>query len=106
MRKKLLLILFISVSSIVFSQELTIEKLTAAPNPFKTQTNIAFTSNVNENVIFIVKNVLGKTVHRTTYKTKIGKNKIPFSKGNLETGIYIYSIRTKKKIISKRFVIQ
>lgn len=106
MIKKLLFILFLSISSIVFSQEETIKKLSAAPNPFTNSTKITFNSTNNSKVIFNVKNVLGKTVFKKTFTSKLGKNSIPFYKNNLPTGIYIYSIQDKKKIISKRFVIK
>lgn len=106
MKKTLLIIVFIAFSTLGFSQEKSLEELSAAPNPFKMETNISFTAKNKEKVVFLVKNILGKTVHKEEITTKIGKNKIPFSKGNLQTGIYIYSIQTKEDLISKRFVIQ
>ena len=106
MVKKLLFILFISISSIIFSQEKNIEKLSAAPNPFRNSTKITFNSTNNTTVLLSVKNVLGKTVYKKKFKTKIGNNSIPFYKNDLATGMYIYSIQDKKKIISKRFVIK
>ena len=106
MTKKLLFIFMLSLSSIAFSQEKSIEKLAAAPNPFSVSTKITFQATKNSNVFLTVKNILGKTVHKEVFKAKIGKNSIPFSKGNLNAGIYIYSIQNEKKIVSKRFVIQ
>lgn len=110
MIKKILFVLCFSVVSISFSQEKSLEKslekLTAAPNPFKTTTNISFSSSKKSNVIFTVRNILGKTIHKQVFKTKIGKNNIPFSKGKLKTGVYIYAIQNDQKIISKRFVIK
>jgi hypothetical protein len=106
MIKKLLFILFLTISSIGFSQEKSLDKLSAAPNPFTNSTKITFKNTINSPIIFTVKNVLGKTVYKKTLKAKIGNNSIPFSKGDLKTGIYIYSIHNKEKIISKRFVIK
>lgn len=106
MIKKLLLILFISVTTIVSSQEKSISNLSAAPNPFNISTQITFTSSKTSNVIFTIINVLGKTVHKKVFKAKKGLNNIPFSKGNLNTGVYIYSLQNETKIISKRFVIK
>lgn len=106
MTKKLLFILMFSISSMVFSQEKSIDKLTAAPNPFSVSTKITFQATHNSKVFLTVKNILGKTVHREIIKTKIGNNSIPFSKGKLNAGIYIYSIQNEQKIVSKRFVIQ
>ena len=106
MIKKILFILFLFISIIGFSQEKSIDKLSAAPNPFTNSTKITFNSFNNSTIILSVKNVLGKTVFKKTIKTKIGKNSIPFYKNDLSRGMYIYSIQDKKKIISKRFVIK
>jgi hypothetical protein len=106
MVRKLLFILILTISSIGFSQEKSIEKLSAVPNPFTNSTKITFKSIDNSPVIFTVKNILGKTVFKKSLKTAAGNNLIPFYKGNLKTGMYIYSIQNKDQIISKRFVIK
>jgi hypothetical protein len=106
MIKKILFILFLLLSVNGFSQEKSIDKLSAAPNPFTNSTKITFTTTSSSSIILSVKNILGKTVFKKTYQTKLGKNSIPFYKNNLSTGMYIYSIQDKKKIISKRFVIK
>jgi hypothetical protein len=106
MIKKLLFTFLFLSSLIIYSQEKVVENLTAAPNPFSHSTTITFETKNNSKIIFSVKNVLGKTVYKEIIKTKTGKNKIPFSKGNLKTGIYIYTLQSKEKIISKRFVIK
>lgn len=105
MVKKLLFILFLSFSTVVFSQK-TLQKLAAAPNPFITKTTIKFTTTKNQPVYLIVKNVLGKTVFSKTYAAKIGKNSFVFNRNNLQSGMYIYAIRSRNEIISKRFVIK
>lgn len=106
MIKKLLFIFILSISFVGFSQEKTINTLSAAPNPFTNSTKITFNSINTSDVYFTVKNVLGKTVYKKTIKAKIGKNSLNFYKDNLVTGMYIYSIQNKKKVISKRFVIK
>ena len=106
MIKKILFILFLSSVSLGSSQEKSIDNLSAVPNPFTNSTKISFTSSSNSTIFFTVKNVLGKTVFRKRIETKLGKNKIPFYKNNLPTGMYIYSIQDKKKTISKRIVIK
>ncbi|WP_299668665.1 T9SS type A sorting domain-containing protein [uncultured Polaribacter sp.] len=106
MIKKILFIFLLSVSFIGFSQEKAINTLSAAPNPFTNTTKITFSATVDASIIFTVRNVLGKTVFKKTYKIKKGKNSIPFYKNDLATGMYIYSVQNKKKVISKRFVIK
>jgi hypothetical protein len=106
MIKKLLFIFFLGSALVGYSQAKSIDKLAAAPNPFTNNTNITFTTTNTSTIILNVRNVLGKVVFKKSYKTKIGKNTITFYKNDLATGIYVYSIQDKKKIISKRFVIQ
>jgi hypothetical protein len=106
MIKRILFILFLCISTVSFSQEKSIEKLSAAPNPFTNSTKITFNSKNIGSVFFKVKNVLGKTVHNKQHKVTKGKNTIPFSKGVLLPGMYIYTIQDTKSIVSKRFVIK
>ncbi|MDG1529636.1 MAG: T9SS type A sorting domain-containing protein [Polaribacter sp.] len=105
MVKKLLFILFLSFSTAVFSQK-KLQKLSTAPNPFLTKTTIKFTITKSQPVILVVRNVLGKTVFQKTYTAKVGKNLIVFNRNNLQSGMYIYAIRSSNEIISKRFVIK
>lgn len=106
MMKKLLFTFFLCSAFTLFSQEKSIDKISVAPNPFKNTTKITFSSNSNLPLVFTVKNVLGKTVFTQKVNVIKGKNSIPFSKGNLSRGIYIYTLQNKKQITSKRFVIQ
>ena len=106
MTKKLLFILLLSVSFIGFSQEKILKSLSTAPNPFTINTKIVFSSSFDSSIQLTVINILGTTVFKKTYKTKVGKNIIPFYKNNLAPGMYIYSIQFSNQIISKRFVIK
>jgi len=106
MIKKLLFILFLSICKIGFSQEKSIEKLSAAPNPFTNSTKITFDATSNSDIIFKVLDVLGKTVYEEKVKASAGSNSFTFEKGNVLSGIYIYTLQDKESIISKRFVIK
>ena len=106
MTKKLLFILLLSVSFVGFSQEKILKSLSTAPNPFTNSTQIVFSSSFDSSIQLKVINIIGATVVKKTYKTKVGKNIIPFYKNNLAPGIYIYSIQCSNQIISKRFVIK
>lgn len=106
MTKKLLFVLLLLVYFIGFSQEKTLKSLSSTPNPFTNTTQIAFSSSFDSSIQLTVINILGTTVFKKTYKTKVGKNIIPFYKNNLVSGMYIYSIQYSNKIISKRFVIK
>ena len=105
MVKKLLLITFLCLSTLVFSQK-KLTRLAAAPNPFYNSTSISFNATAKQPVFLIIKNVLGKTVYKKTLTTKIGKNTFRLNRNNLQSGMYIYAIRSRKEVISKRFVIK
>jgi hypothetical protein len=106
MIKKLLFILLLSIPFLGFSQEKNITNISTAPNPFTNSTEITFNAPLEASIILKVRNILGKTVFKKTYTAKSGKNNITFYKNDIATGMYIYSIQNKNKIISKRFVIQ
>ena len=82
------------------------QKLSAYPNPFTTETKITFESTSPQTITLSVRNVLGKTIYRKQIKVKRGKNSIPFQKDNLRSGMYIYAIQNSKELVSKRFVIK
>ena len=105
MVKRLLLITFLCFTTVVFSQK-TLQKLSAAPNPFYSSTKISYNSTLKQPVFLVIKNVLGKTVYKKVYTTKVGKNTITFNRNGLQSGMYIYAIRSRKEVISKRFVIK
>ena len=97
MIKRIILTFLLFCTFIVYAQQKPIEEISAAPNPFKISTKITFKSNSNTNVIFTVKNVLGKTVFTKKVSATKGKNSITFSKVNLSKGIYIYIYTSKQK---------
>jgi len=105
MIKKLLCISFLLLSLLCFSQK-SVAKLSAAPNPFTNITHIHFEANNSQSVYFVVKNILGKTVFKKSYRAKKGKNSFAFYRNNLQSGMYIYLIQSSKNLISKRFVIR
>lgn len=105
MIKKVLFILFLLISTIGFSQK-SLTKLSAVPNPFVLETKITFVSDSNQIIVFSVKNVLGRTIYTRRHKITKGKNSILFSKNDLRSGVYIYTIQNSKELVSKRFVIK
>jgi hypothetical protein len=120
MVKKLLAILFIlTFSTAIFAQDDDakdleilqgalngIHEVVASPNPFSVTTRIRFFSDEEYEMDFMVKDLLGNTMHAEKLKSKKGNNSIIFFRNDLESGIYIYSLKTKSKIISKRIVIK
>ncbi|TVZ57176.1 putative secreted protein (Por secretion system target) [Lutibacter sp. Hel_I_33_5] len=106
MIKKLLFISFLLIATIGFAQQKSISKLVTTPNPFTEKTTIHFNATSTQKITLSVSNILGKVVYKKIHKVKKGKNSIPFSRNNLQTGMYIYVLQNHKEIISKRFVIK
>jgi len=118
MVKKLLLFIFlVSIYSTVFSQQdenntvvtdstMVIKNIVASPNPFSVTTKIKFNTEAVHEVEFSVKDLIGNIVYIKKHTTKIGLNTIAFYRDKLDSGIYIYSIKTNNEIISKRIVVK
>ncbi|MCB0460786.1 MAG: T9SS type A sorting domain-containing protein [Flavobacteriaceae bacterium] len=117
MVKKLLLFIFLSTLSLsAFAQQKETDKkpesvtvikdVVATPNPFSVTTKVRFTAMAEFEVEFSVKDLIGNVVYAQKYTTKVGANTIPFYRDKLDSGIYIYSIKSSTEIISKRIVIK
>lgn len=118
--KKLLILAFLLVYTYSFAQisnekdsfvsknnkQVSITSLAASPNPFNTSTTIRFTSTKNQQTLFTIKNLLGKTVFQITIDAKSGVNSFLFERNDLLKGMYVYSLQTNTEIISKRLVIR
>ena len=118
--KKILLITFLLFFTFSFAQQrekgngvvkknqaqISLQSVSAYPNPFNVRTNIKFKSTKIQNVEFSIKNILGKTVYHELVNCKTGYNTIPFNRSDLKKGMYIYSLQTKEEIVSKRLVIR
>ncbi len=120
MVKKLLSIIFLlTFSTALLAQEddakdleilesalIGIHEVVASPNPFSVATRIRYLADEEFEIDFLVKDLLGNTVYAEKQKAKKGHNSITFFRDELESGIYIYSLKTKTKVISKRIVIK
>lgn len=117
MVKKLLLLLLISISTIVSAQQsgsnsvisdnvIVVKEIVALPNPFSVTTKIKFNAAAVFDIELSVKDIIGNVVYRQKYTTIIGANSIPFYRNKLDSGIYIYSIKTNTENKSKRIVIK
>lgn len=112
--KKLIYILILIFSVSAFSQEKPkietskniISNIIVSPNPFTEKTNIIFYGTSKGNINFIVQDLLGNIIYSEQIVTSLGKNNIPFYRNKLRAGIYIYTLKTKNEMISKRFVIR
>ncbi len=82
------------------------DEVVVVPNPIKEVANFNFISDNIQSFDFEIYNVLSKRVYHIESMTKAGKNKIPFNKGNLSSGIYFYKIRLKERELKGKIVIK
>lgn len=119
MVKKLLSIIFLlTFSTALLAQDdakdleilenalIGIHEVVASPNPFSVATRIRYEADEEFEIDFLVKDLLGNTVYAEKRKAEKGHNSITFFRDELESGIYIYSLKTKTKVVSKRIVIK
>lgn len=99
-------ILFFSITAFSQSMDQSITAINVYPNPFNDRTTISFKSPTNTSILFTVQNLLGNVVASKEILVTQGNNTIPFHRNHLASGIYIYTLKTKSSLISKRFVIK
>ncbi len=77
-----------------------------SPNPTSAYTNIRFDLSHSEDVNFEIINLLGEVVFSKYIKGKKGENLLKLETSSLETGIYLYSIQSGDKKLTKRMIVQ
>lgn len=75
------------------------------PNPFSSITDIKFYVEGEDDATITVYNALGSIVNQQTIKTTLGENKVIFNASNLSSGTYIYSLKYKNAITTKRMMV-
>lgn len=75
------------------------------PNPFNSKTAIKFNVHDESNFTIKVLDLLGKTIHEDSFKTKFGQNNYEFDGSKLAPGLYFYTISYKNYSETKRMII-
>ncbi|MGB1032455.1 MAG: T9SS type A sorting domain-containing protein, partial [Flavobacteriales bacterium] len=75
------------------------------PNPVNGSTVINYELPQAGDVTFRVINLLGETVFEKTEAGKRGASQIKIPANSLEAGIYLYSIESSNKVLTKRMVV-
>lgn len=75
------------------------------PNPFTSKTTIKFFVTEPAPAVFTVHNLLGKQVFESSFSTTMGENEYVFDAGNLNSGVYFYTIKYKNYSETKRMVV-
>ncbi|MBK8946652.1 MAG: T9SS type A sorting domain-containing protein [Ignavibacteriae bacterium] len=75
------------------------------PNPFNPETNISFSLNTKSEVTLKVYDILGKQVASLINGTlNAGFHNIKFNANKLTTGLYIYQLKTKNFVHSRKMM--
>lgn len=75
------------------------------PNPFNPNTTIKFYNHNDGNVKLAVYNVKGEMVQQlVNTNMKSGNHSINFNAGNLNSGVYYYSLQTGSKTLTKKMI--
>lgn len=75
------------------------------PNPFSNTTDIKFYVEDESDAVITVYNTLGDIVNQQSIKTIIGENKITINAKDLASGTYIYSLKYKNAVTTKRMLV-
>lgn len=62
------------------------------PNPAINNTEIEFSTTNAETIFFSVFNITGELIHESTIESEVGINTIPFHVGDLNQGIYLFTL--------------
>jgi hypothetical protein len=76
-----------------------------APNPANDRTWIPFTSATPGKLQFTIVNLLGEVVYTQNISARAGSNEFQLDTSMLNNGIYMYSIQSGSKKLTKRLVI-
>jgi N-acetylneuraminic acid mutarotase len=90
-------------SDMVFVTEIMkLQTITVYPNPFKTNTSIAFVEP-QTNVLITIIDVLGKEIKSIPFTGK----QFTFNKGEMKEGVYFVQVTDKKNnVVNKKIIIQ
>ncbi|MBI3518415.1 MAG: T9SS type A sorting domain-containing protein [Bacteroidetes bacterium] len=98
----------INISSPTGLQEIGKDRMTLyqnVPNPFSASTDIKFYVEGEDNATVTVYNALGSVVSQQTIKTSIGENKVTINGSSLSSGTYIYTLKYKNAVTTKRMMV-
>ncbi len=76
-----------------------------SPNPFSNSTDIKFYVEDESEAIVTVYNTLGAIVSQQILTTVVGENKVTIKANDLVSGTYIYSLKYKNAVTTKRMLV-
>jgi len=78
----------------------------SSPNPANNQAIIPFELPQNDAVQFSVYNLMGQQVLSRTISGKQGKNSYALETSDLKNGVYLYTIQSGEKRLTKKLIVQ
>lgn len=75
------------------------------PNPFSDFTDVIFYVEGEDPATVTVYNALGSIVNQQTVRTTPGENKVTINAANLANGTYIYTLKYKNALTTKRMMV-
>ncbi|MCD6017237.1 MAG: Por secretion system C-terminal sorting protein [Bacteroidetes bacterium] len=75
------------------------------PNPFSDFTDVIFYVEGDDLATVTVYNTLGSVVNEQTVRTTPGENKVTVNAANLANGTYIYTLKYKNALTTKRMMV-
>jgi len=77
------------------------------PNPFQTKTIIEYFSDMDEELEFQIMDMSGRIMYADVLYAKSGVNSLELDKNamNLNVGIYMYSLKSDKKVLTKKMIL-
>lgn len=82
-----------------------VNQLQNQPNPFTGKTTIKFSVESEDQATLTVYNALGAVVYSNSLKTSAGENKFELNAENWSSGVYMYSVKFKNSVSTKRLMI-
>jgi hypothetical protein len=94
-----------SAAGIIENENESFTVLPNSPNPADSYTDIRYWTPNTENVEFHVYNVLGSMITSKMIHSDKGSNKYTFDTSSLTPGIYLYSLKSGDKTVSRRMIV-
>jgi hypothetical protein len=76
------------------------------PNPANNYTQVSFSVPTAEDASITITNLIGEVIWKKAVKSKKGENTVGIDTSAIPNGIYLYSVQTDSKKITKRMVVQ
>jgi len=98
--------LSITINPTASVNDLSLNKniLSCTQNPYSISTQISYFSTTQGEVELKIHDMLGNVVYKEKLNASIGDNVFKFTGSSLNRGVYIYTVSTKKSVLTKKLI--